>query len=85
MLLSTVCAALAATAAVFACILVAVDKQHMLRGDRLILRHGREAGVAHWIHSQSIKVPPLSGFLPTVHFLRDHQEGATWFAVFETP
>jgi len=55
-LLSIVCAALASTAAVYACILVAVDQQHMLRGDRLLLRHGREAGVAHWIHSQSIKV-----------------------------
>jgi len=54
-LLSIVCAALASTAAVYACILVAVDQQHMLRGDRLLLRHGREAGVAHWIHSQSIK------------------------------
>lgn len=55
MLMSIVCAALASTAAVYACVLVSVDDQHMLRGDRLVLRHGREAGVAHWIHSQSIK------------------------------
>ncbi len=63
MLLSTVCASLAATAAVFACVLVAVDNQHQLRGDRLIPRHGREAGVAHWIHSQSVKVRPRPLFL----------------------
>lgn len=55
MLLSIVCSTLASISAVFACILVAVDNQHMLRGDRLVLRHGRESGVAHWIHSQSIK------------------------------
>ena len=55
MLLSLVCAALASTAAVFAALLSVMDSSHRLRSDKLLIRHGRESGVAHWLQSQSVK------------------------------
>ena len=56
MLLSLVCAALASSAAVLATLYAAIDNCHRLRSDKLLLRQGRDAGVAQWVQSQSVKV-----------------------------
>ena len=63
MLLSLVCAALASTAAVFAALLATIDKNHRLRSDKLLIRHGRDSGVAFWIQSQSVKASSAMAFV----------------------
>lgn len=56
MLLSLVCAALAATGTVFWTLLSVFDRQHRLCSNKLLLREERESGVAYWVQSQAVKV-----------------------------
>lgn len=57
MLLSLVCSALASTSAVFVALFTAMDAQHRLRTDRLLVRPGnQESGVATWLQAQTMKV-----------------------------
>lgn len=59
-LLAVTGSVLAASAAVVMTVYTAIDATHRLRADSLVPRRGRDAGVAQWVHAQTVKVPVIS-------------------------